>query len=95
MERKCRSCTTWNSDNDFCNQCGEAISPQAVLKEERIKKDLAAQLIPKGQVDLFLSKFKNAKNPFVRVLYIICLSMWTVYMAIMTFFLWFVALGPG
>lgn len=95
MERKCHKCSTWNTDNDFCTNCGEAISPKEVLKKEQVQKDLKAQLIPKGKVDVLLNKFKNSKNPFVKVLYVVCFSLWTIYMAIMTFFLWFVALGPG
>jgi len=95
MERKCTNCGTWNQQNDFCVQCDTPISPKEVQK---IQVDNRAKIInkrPKSKLDLFIEKVKNSTNPFVIILYKTVSFVWFIYMAILSFFLWFIALGPG
>ncbi len=95
MERKCKSCGTWNTDNDFCSQCNKAISPVELEKIEVQKRQSFSDKLEKSMLDKSFAKFKNSSNPFVRELYKILYGFWVIYMAIISFFLWFIALGPG
>lgn len=95
MERKCTNCGTWNRNNDFCTQCAKAISPKELQKIDVVKKEKVARNARKGRLDLFVEKVKTSTNPFVIVLYKTVSFIWFVYMAILSFFLWFIAAGPG
>ena len=95
MERKCPSCGTWNNDNDFCKQCGMAISPKELEKLEVVKRQTFSDKVKKTMVDKGFIRFKNSKNPFLRELYKILYGFWVVYMAIISFILWFITLLAG
>ena len=95
MERKCTSCGTWNQNNDFCSQCAQAISPRELQKAEATQLKIAKQNAPKSKLDEFVRKIKHSKNPLVRLSFKVLSFIWFVYMAILSFFLWFIAIGPG
>lgn len=95
MERKCTICGTWNLDNDFCTSCGKAISPIELEKIEVIKRQSFADKLEQSIVDKEFMKYKNSKNVFVRQLFKIMYSFWVVYMAIISFMLWLIALVTG
>jgi len=95
MERKCTNCGTWNQQNDFCVQCNAPISPKEIQKVNVAKRETIINNKPKSKLDLFIVKVKNSTNPFVIVAYKTVSFLWFIYMAILSFFLWFIALGPG
>lgn len=95
MERKCTSCGTWNSDEDFCTNCGSPISLKELKKLERQRQEKRLEEGKKTKVDLMLARMKSSPNLFVRLTYRVLYSVWVVYMAIATAILWFIALGPG
>lgn len=94
FERKCPSCGSWNTSS-VCITCKTELDPKKIriekIKEVRKKK----QLEPTPKLDAFFIKWKATKNPFSKGLYWIAYSFWTVYMAILSFILLFVAWGPG
>ena len=95
MERKCRKCNTWNTDNDFCTNCNAPLSPQEIRKAEVAELERKEADKPKDKVDLFLEKMKDSRYILVRGLYYICFSLWAAFMAVLAFFLWLVAATPG
>lgn len=96
MERKCIKCGHWNDTiNDFCAKCSTPISPNELRKIDEQKREKQESEKPKSRIDLIVARVKNSKNPFVQMFYWVCYSLWMVHMAVITFFLWFIALGPG
>lgn len=94
MERKCLNCGHWNTDEAFCSKCGAAISPNQVKKarsDERAKRIK----VDKSKLDEFASKWKNTDNPFLKLAYKVAYFFWMLYIGIISFILWFIALGPG
>jgi len=95
MERKCKKCGAWNSQNDFCKECLAPISPKELEKIAVKKRKAIKDKAPKSKLDTFVEKVKNSNNPFVIILYKTVSFLWFIYMAILSFFLWFIAVGPG
>lgn len=95
VERRCLSCGTWNKDNDYCSSCNAPLAPEIIkeIKEtERLEK-IANQ--PPDKLDIFVEKWKNHKFFVVRLSFMICYSIWTVFMAIGGFFTWLAATSVG
>lgn len=95
MQRKCSYCGFWNEAVDYCVQCNTPISSEAVRQNrQQIELDKKAKEI-KPKLDAFFERWKNSSNPILSILYKIAYGIWTVYMAIVSFIIWIVALGPG
>ena len=95
IERKCLHCGTWNKDEQFCNNCNEALSPEEIEKVEMKKKRIEAANKPKDKFDLFAERLKTHKYLFMRILYQVGYSIAVVFGAIGAFFAWMVAMANG
>ena len=92
VERICKSCKTWNKDNDKCINCGAIISPKLITKiKEKIRKK-AIKDLPPSSFDVFLEKWKNSNYFIVKVLYHIIYSIGTVFFAIAAFLTYLAAI---
>lgn len=93
-EKKCFNCGQWTS-NDICEFCGQDLNHKRnhvkKLKATRDKKKLE----PSPKLEAFLLKWKNTKNPFLRVGYWIGYSIWTIYMGVITLLAFLAIWGPG
>ena len=94
VERKCIGCGTWIS-TDICQKCGLDSNPKRVRIEKirSVKTKKESEEPPK--LEVFLKKWKNAKNPIFKLSYWFGYYIWLVYMAILSFFALIVAWGPG
>ncbi len=94
VERKCLGCGTWVS-TDVCPKCGLNTNPKKIRvdKIREIKSKKEAQ--NSSRLELILKKWKNTKNPFFKMSYWIGYSIWLIYMAILSFFAFIIAWGPG
>lgn len=96
IQRKCQQCATWNIDNESqCKSCGSSLEPITRIKEEAMERERVRSSIPRGQLDRFIERFKNSRNPFVRVFFLILSALWFVYWVILSFVLWVIAASPG
>ena len=95
MERKCKSCGVWNADEQVCKSCGTVLDPAEIRKQEHKNEESKRAAIPKSKVEKMLDQMKASSNPLVKLSYVVLKTFWLVYMAIITFILWFIALGPG
>lgn len=95
MERKCPQCKTWNAYNNYCIKCNQPLDPKLIreLAETKRKEEYANR--PLDQVDILHSKMKYSQLLIVRVFYRILYSIWVSFVAIMSFFMWMMAAGPG
>lgn len=95
MERKCKSCGTWNNDEDHCTNCGALISPIKIEEERRTTYEKQQQLRPPNKVDLWLEKISKSKNPLVLFFYYIFYSIWFLLMGLVTIVIYLVIATPG
>ncbi len=92
VERKCKTCNTWNKDNDNCTNCGALISPSR-LREIFIKKrNKRNENLPPDKFDVFLNKWKNSNNLLLKGLYYIFYSILSVFFGIAFLIAYLVAL---
>ena len=94
VERKCGQCGTWNAE-DICISCGTDLNPKRVriqkIREVQKKKEEEGP----QKLEIFLSKWKNTKNPLFKLAYWGGYSVWMVYMAVLSFIALMAAWGPG
>jgi hypothetical protein len=94
MERKCWNCGHWNTNEAFCVSCGSPIAPNQVRKVRKEKREKNFK-VDKSKLDEFAEKWKNTNNVFLKLLYKVAYLFWMLYIGIISFILWFIALGPG
>jgi hypothetical protein len=96
IQRKCQQCATWNINNEsHCKSCGWALEPEIRIKEEAQARARVRSSAPRGKLDNFIERFKNSRNPFLRVFYLVLSALWFVYWVILSFILWVIAASPG
>jgi hypothetical protein len=95
IERKCLKCQTWNQDERFCKNCGAALAPEEIIKEEDEKRALIESQKAPDKLDVLLNKAKNSKYMIVRIIYYIFYSVAMVVFAIASFTAYLVAWSPG
>ena len=95
MARRCKKCNTWNEDVDYCKNCGEVISLELQEKLDwEVKKNIIENKAP-DQLDVFFEGFKNSRFFLIRAVYFVLHSVWVMLISILTFFMYFIAVGPG
>lgn len=95
IERKCPHCGSWNGNEDYCKNCGEAISHEVLEKIRYEKLTQEAQNKPPDKFDLFAAKLKNHRFFLLRWVYQIGYSIGMVFAAIGAFLAWMVAMANG
>ncbi|MEX1003253.1 MAG: hypothetical protein WDZ35_14130 [Crocinitomicaceae bacterium] len=93
IERKCLSCGVWNKGEDYCTNCGAALSPKALDKErteQRLKEEAA---IPLSKSEIWMKKAKNSKWLLVRWGYHLMYSITVIAGLIGAFLAWLVAMS--
>ena len=93
--RKCPECSTWNTDSDYCGNCGRLINPYLEIKQENEQREAAIKNRTKDRVDLFLEQFKQSRWWAVKALYYLLYSVWFLLFGLVSFFIYMVAAGPG
>ena len=79
----------------IANSCNQALNPEIIKQlkhDEREKKD--AEKAP-DKLDILNEKMKNSEYLLVRIFYRILYSIWATFIAIVSFFMWMIAAGPG
>ncbi len=95
VERKCLSCGTWNKDEDFCTNCGTAISQKQIDKETAEKRRIEEANRPKDKFQLFMENLKNHRFLLFRFFYKVLYTIGVIFAIIGGFFAWIVAMANG
>lgn len=65
IERRCTKCDTWNDDRDYCSNCNNPLSSDAVYKKKK-----AESPPPEPGLDEYLVlKAKNARFWIVKIFF--------------------------
>ncbi|MBI3135034.1 MAG: hypothetical protein HYZ14_10220 [Bacteroidetes bacterium] len=95
IERKCLKCSTWNNDEKFCKNCGAALAPDEIIKQEDAKRAALEAAKPRPKLDILLDKAKHSRYFVVRALFYVIYSVAVIVFAIASFFAYMVAWSPG
>jgi hypothetical protein len=94
-QAKCTTCNEWSQNTEICDKCGAAISREKQELEYREKNNIVAKPEPPGALQRFFEYGQKSKNPFVKLLYYIVLSVWGVYVGIIVIILYIAAAAAG
>lgn len=95
---KCISCGTFNTNKDYCTNCGTVLSYEKRRKiayANAEKKRKAEALLEKKNNPSFFEKHRNHRNLIVRVLVTIIHSIWLGFIAIGGFIAWLITAIAG
>lgn len=91
---KCPSCGTFNTDREYCKNCGDIIShsKKEELRAKKVKEEAIAEALEKINDPSFVERLK--KHPFFLVKFLgwILYSAWFVVSSIGAGLAWFVAM---
>ena len=93
--RLCPDCKIFTEDNDYCSQCGKLINLEKIRASELKKRTEEIQNIQPDELDRWIDKFKHSRFILVRMTYTVLHSIWFVFMAIVSFFMFLTAAMPG
>jgi len=98
-ERKCQACEKWtDGSKTHCTHCGALTDPVLLAEEKRKieqKKKHAYQLENESKASKKLRALKHSEKPIYKVIYLIANTIFTIYMAILSFLVWLIALISG
>ena len=95
IERKCPKCGIWNSDNDFCVECGTVLSPIIIEEEREKSREEIRKNTPLSKTDVFLNNWKNSRYFLLRWSYKILYTISVIFFGIASFFAWMAASPNG
>jgi len=98
-ERKCPACGEWtNGLITHCTYCGAPTDPSLIAQEsrnEREKVRRAEKLRNESKTVKKLRALKGSDKPIHRLIFFIANTLFTIYMGILSFVVWLIALITG
>ena len=98
-QKKCHECANWTDGSlQRCAFCNAIIDPILIAEAEQIEKQRILRenaIKSESKLNRFLRKFQESDNPFNKVLFKIFQIVFNIYMAILSFFIWLIALISG
>lgn len=92
-QKKCPHCgewSTWTTNmNDLCDHCGKPLGGRDLEYHERREKDI------KENKEQWIFHIKEDDGPFMIGLKKVGNLFYTIYMGILTFLAWLIAMLPG
>jgi hypothetical protein len=98
-QKKCPKCAKWTDGTQtHCSFCDATIDPILLAKEQRRLRDAEAlrrRLAEENKFERFLRKLEESEKPFHKFSFSILSVIFNIYMAILSFFIWLIALASG
>lgn len=98
-ERKCPACGRWTDSNQtHCTHCGALSDPDLIAEKNRMANDKlrkANELANESKAFKKIRELQTSKNPFLKAIFFIGNIFFTIYMAILSFIVWIIALISG
>lgn len=95
-ERKCHACGKWTSgDKTHCDFCNALIDPELIAIQKSEEREKIFEEEAKEKESKTVKKIKALKQSEKlshRIMYYIFDTIFTIYMAILTFLVWLIAL---
>jgi hypothetical protein len=98
-QRKCHECGKWTDGREtHCVFCGATLDPSIRAREEKAERDLRIReerLKNETRFEKYLRSLSESEKPHHQVLFKVLNLAFTVYMSILSFFIWLIALISG
>jgi uncharacterized membrane protein len=98
-QKKCPKCGKWtDGDRTHCVFCDALIDPVLVAKERKRVRDEEARerrLLEETKFEKYLRNLQESDKPIHKIGFKILNTVFTIYMAILSFFIWLIALISG
>ncbi|HKK39818.1 MAG TPA: hypothetical protein VJ949_10400 [Cryomorphaceae bacterium] len=98
-QRKCHECGKWtDSAEKYCVFCDATLDPVLRAKEEKAERDRIARekkLLTESKFEKFLRNLQESEKPFHKLSFRILNIAFTIYMGVLSFFIWLIALISG
>lgn len=98
-QRKCHDCGKWtDSSEKYCVFCDATLDPVLRAKEEKAEKARIARenkLLTESRFERYLRKLQESEKPLHKAAFRVLNIAFTIYMGILSFFIWLIALISG
>jgi len=98
-EKKCPACGKWtDGSKKHCVFCGAPIDAILIAQERKKIKDAEdskKRLEEENRFERYLRKLEESDKPRHKIMFGILNAVFTVYMGILSFFIWLIALISG
>jgi len=98
-QKKCPSCGKWtDGSKDYCVFCDSLINPVLIQKAEQERKAQirrSEQLANENKFEKYLRKLEESDKPGHVIAFKILSTAFSIYMGILSFFIWLIALISG
>jgi hypothetical protein len=98
-QRKCHACGKWTDiTEERCVFCDTIIDPVVRAKEEKRRRDeirRKEQLEKESKIERYLRKLQESEIWYHQLSFKILNTAFTIYMGILSFFIWLIALISG
>ncbi len=98
-EKKCQTCGKWtDGNNTHCQHCGALIDHKIIAEEKRqvrAEEKKTKSLENESKFAKYLRKLEESENPVHRFFFVILNAVFNIYMAILSFFIWLIAIASG
>jgi len=92
---KCPNCQKWSSNTEVCENCGEILSQSKKEEIQQKKEGKIKKPEPPGKLQQFFEYTRTSKNPFLRLLYFITISIWGIYVGFVVLIMYLVVAASG
>lgn len=92
---KCPHCQAWSSTSDSCEHCGKPISREKREEEKTGGSKKVTAPEPPGALQRFFEYAQKSKNPFIKLLYVIVVSIWGLYVGLVVLILYIAVAASG
>ncbi len=98
-QKKCPSCGKWtDGSKDTCVFCDSLINPALIQQAEQRRKEetrRAEKLANESKFERYLRKLEESDKPGHVLAFKILNTAFSIYMGILSFFIWLIALISG
>jgi uncharacterized protein YybS (DUF2232 family) len=98
-EKKCHACGKWTDGSlTHCAFCGSVIDPLMLAmdrKHQRLAEAKKQQLETENRFERYLRELEESEKPLNKMLFSVLSTLFSIYMAILSFFIWLIALISG
>jgi len=98
-EKKCPVCGKWTDGSKMrCVFCGAPIDATLIAEERKKIRDAEAskkRLAEENRFERYLRELQESEKRGHKILFAVLNAVFTVYMAILSFFIWLIALISG
>lgn len=98
-QKKCPACGKWtDGSKQRCVFCNSLIDPHLIAEKEskqRAEKQKQERIASEGRFEKYLRKLQESEKPGYQLLFKVLNTLFNIYMAVLSFFIWLIALISG